>query len=76
MSLLIHVEKVTHVLLQNGWHTVKDKSFKIEPHLFSSKGYVVLGDGDNREFGFSFKENGPGIVAGPMTAIGALRFDE
>lgn len=40
MSLAIDVDKVTAVLLADGWHRVSDKSFAVDAYEFLSEGDV------------------------------------
>jgi hypothetical protein len=92
MSLAIDLDTVTAVLLVDGWHTVLDKSFSIDAYEYVHEGRTVLGGGAVEgvpSTGFTFKEqlfreggpqvgmpSGSALIAGPLTAILALRFSE
>lgn len=83
MSLAIDVDMIAQVLLDDGWHTVLEQSFKIDSYE-----YVWYPEGDRRDLqlmhgggnngvcaaGYSFKTHAPmggGVVymQGPLTAI-------
>lgn len=87
MSLAIDVEKVVQVLLVDGWHTVKPKSFSIDAYEYleypdnpspDDDGFVLLGGGRDDHIashGFVFTETGPApaVIAGPLTSVLAVK---
>ena len=75
--MAIPPERITSVLLTDGWHHVEESSFEVEKYAFhavpdgpdSATGHVLGHDG------FRFREAGaPGVVAGPISAVVAVRF--
>lgn len=83
MSLAIDVDRVTDVLLSDGWHHVEDFSFSLDSYEYvwgkeSTPGnvFVLHGGGANgiTATGFSFKEKGQTYTAGPLTAVQAVRY--
>jgi len=75
MSLAIDVDRVSHVLLSDGWHVVVDNSFSIDAYEFISKQTSVHGGGQSGvcASGFTFKSH-EGNFAGPLTSIIAIRY--
>lgn len=80
MSLAIDPDAVTHVLLADGWHDVKNSSFDLDSYEFITADGDVLHDGGNVGVcatGFSFTTaDGSYRLSGPLTAILAVRTDE
>ncbi len=79
MSLAIDVDEVTEVLLADGWHTVSDKSFELDAYEYTWSGEVAHGGGSSGvcATGFAFREDWatpPRLMAGPLTAILAVRY--
>jgi hypothetical protein len=86
MSLAIDVDSISVVLLADGWHDVKDKSFTLDSYEYlwypSAEAHergefeIMHGGGQSGvcATGFSFKEQG--IISGPLTAILAVRHGE
>jgi len=84
MSLAINIDRVTRVLLSDGWHDVAKvpggvgaSPFEIDSYEFVTDGEVFLGGGSKplipaRGFGFSFIEAGHSI-SGPLAAIQAVQ---
>ena len=80
MGLAIDVDKVTHVLLSDGWHEVIDESFTLDAYEYvwnvehpggstQSQPYLGL-----QVAGFEFKDGPEGTwLAGPLTSIIAVR---
>jgi hypothetical protein len=85
MSLAIDVDRVTHVLLADGWHEVTDVSFTLDAYEFvwypagrqgsSPKRDIMHGGGNDGvcAAGFSFKTAEGDYIQGPLTAILAVR---
>jgi hypothetical protein len=79
MSLSIHVDNVTAVLLSDGWHEVDlDKegvsSFDLDAYEYLW-GEIIVGHGDSTTVpttGFGFMERGT-RVCGPFHAIHAIK---
>lgn len=75
MSLRIDIDKVTAVLLADGWHTVDDASFDCDAYEFmSGDGELVHGGGQSGvcATGFGFNSEDARIY-GPLTAILAVK---
>jgi hypothetical protein len=75
VSLEIDVERVSAVLLSDGWHTVQDSSFDLSSYEFRRQGHAVLGGRQESlvpAMGFSFKDN-QGWIKGAVTSILAVR---
>ena len=81
MSLSIDIGKVFSVLLADGWHDVANDSFVLDSYEYLWREELVHGGGDSGvcATGFSFVESYEGmdigIVAGPLTAIQAVRVE-
>lgn len=84
MSLAIDVDRITAVLLPDGWHTVADQSFTIDAYeyLWNPPGTrhdpdVLHGGGQSGvcASGFAFRSPDESTIAGPLTAIAAVRTD-
>jgi hypothetical protein len=89
MSLAIDVDRVSQVLLSDGWHTVVNKSFTLDSYEYiwhhegSKDSELMHGGGSSGvcATGFSFQASPqPGsnqkageLIAGPLTAIQAVR---
>jgi hypothetical protein len=86
MDLGIDVDKVTGVLLADGWHVVEDESFTLGGYDFLLRGVAVqrAGDGGVCPVGFEFDERvetesvrgrkrETRKVSGPLTAVLAVR---
>lgn len=81
MSLAIEVDDVTAVLLADGWHTVANKSFALDSYeyVWGADDQVMHGGGNSAicATGFTFTtENGSTMVAGPLTAVLAVRIGD
>lgn len=87
MSLAIDVDHVTAVLLTDGWHTVADDSFNIDSYEFLWWGQgrkdrhdpVVLHGGGQSGVcaaGYGFRTPEGDYLAGPLTAILGVRYDD
>lgn len=77
MSLAIQIEKVTEVLLADGWHSVSSGSFDLDAYEYLDDAVLIHGGGANGvcATGFSFREiDEPGRVVGPLTSILAVRY--
>ena len=72
MSLFIEVDQVAAVLLADGWHTVKDRSFYLDAYEFQHDG-VLLGGADVCSTGAIWTEADGAIVCCPLTAVLAIR---
>jgi hypothetical protein len=83
MSLAIDIDKVTAVLLTDGWHQVKDASFAIDSfeYLWYQRGgdrdpMILLGGGDEPLIparGFGFTTTDDDNLSGPLTSILAVK---
>lgn len=86
MSLNIDTNHVGAVLLADGWHQVKPKSFDCDSYEFveclrpseNGVGYhqtLIHGGGNSGvcATGFIFDEPGHGLISGPLTSIVAVR---
>lgn len=87
MSLAIDIDKVSEVLLLDGWHRValnKDgvstfdlDSYEYVQHRANSKDPLILLHGGVEPLvpatGFNFVEAGGAVIYGPVTSVLALR---
>jgi hypothetical protein len=75
MSLSIDVDKVTGVLLPDGWHDVADNSFDVDAYEFVHHGETIHrgGEGGVTSEGFRFKDGGGQRFYGPLTTLQAIR---
>ncbi len=84
MSLSLDVDKVTAVLLVDGWHEVAEDSFGLDsyeylwwpPGLADGKEPHVLHGGGRAGIcstGFQFKSDAGDAISGPLSAIQAVR---
>jgi hypothetical protein len=69
MSLHIESDRITDVLLADGWHRVVGASFVVDAYEYVEGDELVHGDGT----GFEFTDDHGHAVAGPMTAVLAVR---
>lgn len=78
MSLNIDVDKVTEVLLADGWHTVADGSFDLDSYEFHHGDHVLHGGGRSGvcATGFTFRDANGESLFGPLTAILAVKTHE
>jgi hypothetical protein len=86
MSLAIDVDHITAVLLSDGWHDVVAKSFTTDsyeylwyPSAGSKHDFQLLHGGGASGVcatGFEFKTADGDRMAGPLTAIQAVRHKE
>lgn len=76
MSLAINTDKVTGVLLADGWHDVKGKSFDLDSYEYVWEDRLVHGGGasDVCATGFTFTDGQGSRYAGPLTAIQAVTY--
>ena len=79
MSLAIDVGKVEMVLLaDDGWHEVADSSFNLDAYKYMEKKRAVLKGGQVPgvpSTGATWKERSGAIVACPITAILAVKWN-
>jgi hypothetical protein len=78
MSLYIDVDKVTQVLLADGWHVVAKQSFTLDSYEFHHKDEVILYGGQVQGVPSAGAEwLGPegDHFACPLTAILAVRWE-
>lgn len=75
MSLAIDVDNVTAVLLADGWHTVVDDSFNLDAYEYTWQGEALHGGGQSGvcATGYAFTDSDGDSLAGPLTAILAVR---
>ena len=87
MSLLIDIDKVTAILLADGWHDVfrqedGTSSFDVDSYEYAEvdtdgEPHLLHGGGDSGvcAVGFRFQENRLDFcISGPLTAILAVRY--
>jgi hypothetical protein len=67
MSLAIEIDKVTQVLLADGWHNVVNDSFEMDAYE-----YVDVGQGGHLRFGGS-GDNATGFAFAERLQDGALK---
>lgn len=76
MSLAIDVDRVTHVLLADGWHAVIDDSFHTDAYEYIWQGEIAAhGDGQtvpHTGAGWTETKGGVEIIC-PLNAILAVR---
>jgi hypothetical protein len=75
MSMAIDVERVTSVLLPDGWYEVSEGSFAVGSYEYLQSGESVYwGSGPaSIPSGFSYENSGTRI-AGPLTTVLAVRY--
>ena len=75
MSLALEVDNVMEVLLADGWHLVRHKSFGLDSYEYLWGGQVLHGGGssDVCAIGFMFTD-GTDTFAGPLTSILAIKY--
>ena len=81
MSLAIDIDKVTAVLLTDGWHEVKDASFSLDSYEYlwyqrRDDPMILLGGGDEPQIparGFAFTTTDDDQLSGPLTSILAVK---
>jgi len=81
MSLAINVDDVVAVLLTDGWHEVYGRSFDIDTYEYKTgRERFISFDPESgvgvTYMGFVFTSSDGDRVAGPMTAIQAVRVRE
>lgn len=78
MSLYIDVDKVTEVLLADGWHAVEDGSFDLDSYEYHHGDHMLHGGGNYGvcATGFTFRNADGHSMFGPLTAILAVKTDE
>ncbi|MFJ8935372.1 hypothetical protein ACIRL0_06585 [Streptomyces sp. NPDC102365] len=78
MSLYIDVDRVTQVLLADKWLPVADGSFNLDSYEFHYQDNLLHGGGNSgvSSTGFVFKSTDGDYVAGPLTAIKAVRYKQ
>jgi hypothetical protein len=86
VSLAIDTDHVTAVLLTDGWHHVTDQSFDVDSFEFLYWGRTQCKDHDDPVIvhgggrsgvcaaGFAFRTDDGTHVAGPLTAVLAVRY--
>ena len=76
MSLAIDIGRVTAVLLVDGWHEIRDGTFNLDTYEFQQGDASVHAEGDSgiSGTGFSFKSGADEFMAGPLSAILAVRY--
>ena len=77
MSIAINVDDVVAVLLQDGWHDVRERSFDLDAYeyvLGEERGFVSFEPESGVTYqGFTFINATGERIAGPMTAILAVK---
>ncbi len=82
MSLAIDIDRVTGVLLSDGWHRVIEHTFAMDAYEFvhgsnTSHEHILLGGGQDRftsALGAAWKNVGGDWIACPLSAILAVRY--
>jgi len=74
MSLYIEVDKITRVLLSDGWYEVHNESFTLDSYEFGYGDEILHGGGQSRvcATGFAFLTDTKIRIAGPLTALLAV----
>jgi hypothetical protein len=73
MSLDIPMDKVSAVLLSDGWHVITPGSFALETYSYKRADGLAMYS--TQESGFRIVD-GTGTVCGPITSILAIRVAE
>ena len=83
MSPEVDVHRVREVLLIDGWHLVARGTFSVDKLLYVRSPLIqspsaprephVLNAGDHT-LGFSFEEQDGPVIAGPLSALHAVRY--
>jgi hypothetical protein len=79
MSLRIEIGDVRSVLLPDGWHGVRSRTFGLDSYEFAHGEDLIHGSGESGvcPVGFCFEEESSGDwIFGPLSAILAVRRTE
>ena len=79
MSLAIDVDCVVEVLIGGHWFPVADQSFCVDAYEFVSPCFHTVNESHRWQVNsesFEFKDRDGKIVAGPVSAIQAVRVDK
>lgn len=76
MSVGIPIEKVSEVLLQDGWHSVQEKSFKVVSYEYTDGQRVIVGGQAVPTTGASWCEASGEQVTCPLTSILAVKLGQ
>lgn len=78
MSLAIQSNNIVRVLLADGWHDVKKRSFDIDAFEVMEGGLCIHkgGQSDICASGFRFLSEEGMWIAGPLTSVLAVEHDE
>ena len=83
MSTQVDVHRVREVLLIDGWHLVARTTFSVDKLLYvrsseppspSAPQRPRVMNEDDQTLGFSFEEQDGPVIAGPLSAIHAVRY--
>jgi len=76
MSIAIDTDRITDVLLADGWHMVAGESFDLDSYEYVCEEQLVHAGGRDRLItatGFTFTDDTGAQISGPLTAILAVR---
>lgn len=76
MSIAINTDRVTEVLLTDGWHIVDKNSFDLDSYEYLWGERLLLGGGHEPLIpatGFTFLDETGSRISGPLTAVLAVR---
>jgi hypothetical protein len=76
MSLFIDIDKVVGVLLHDGWHDVRGKSFELDAYEFQHRDVLRLGGGAEdtvSAMGARWQEPHGYWIACPLSSIIAVK---
>lgn len=75
MSMWIDSDNVSSVLLADGWHDVKERSFDIDAYEYHHQEVAIHGGGQSGvcASGFTFRCMDGRTYHGPLTSVLAVR---
>ena len=78
VSLYIDVDRVTNVMIGANWYEVAKGTFDLDSYEYHHQDNVLHGGGQSGvcATGFAFETRDGACMAGPLTAIQAVRYSK
>jgi len=80
MSLAIDTDKITEVMLPDGWHTVAKGSFGLDAYEFERGGKTLFRAGQEGlvrpATGFVFTDASGETICGPISSVRAVKLSK